>query len=96
MTAKFTHNSDRALTWSDPYPTKQKGKRKPIDVKTALGDVPESRFHLYQTADMAKRVKTMWVLYDQVTETQHFLYGQGWDEAQFAAKNRIIQTLEKE
>jgi len=81
------------LSWTDAYPVVPPKKRKPIDVKTAQGDVPEGRFHLYQTSDMAKKVKTMWVLYDQVTETQHFLYGEEWVGAQTAAERRIDQVL---
>ena len=85
------------ISWSDPYPVKPKGRGnfKPIDVKTAQGDVPEDRFHLYQTRDMVQWTPTMWVLYDEVTETQHYLYGEGWEGAQGRARYTITQVLQE-
>jgi len=86
------------ISWSDPYPVKPKGRGnfKPIDVKTAQGDVPEGRFHLYQTRHMVEVIPTMWVLYDQITEAQHYLYGEGWRGAETKGSQRISEILEGE
>ena len=65
------------ITWLDPVPTPFGSGKKKIDVKEASGDVPPDRFFLYQTPDAAKKVPTMWVLYDQGTKTQWFIYGEG-------------------
>lgn len=85
-----------SIAWNDPVLVKQKGRGnfKPIEVKTASGSAPEDRFHLYQTRAMAKQIPTMWVLFDQETGTQHYLYGEGWEGAQDKAAVRIQRILD--
>lgn len=79
------------ILWSEKTPVKQARKRKRVDVKIAQGF--EERFLLYQTADMIKKIPTMWVLYDQTTGTQHLLYGEGWEGAELKAASRIERVL---
>jgi hypothetical protein len=79
------------IRWSNPVPTKPKGRGNyaTIPVKTAGGSVPADRFRLFQTRDMQKKLPTMWVLWDEQSDTRHFIYGQGWEGAQQAAEGII-------
>lgn len=54
---------------------------------------PSERFLLYQTPDAAKKIPTMWVLYDQVTGTQWMLFGEGLEGAQAKAEIRISEII---
>jgi len=82
------------IAWSEPYPVIPEGKRKPVQVKMAGGEgVPEARFQLYQTRDMASKVPSMWMLHDSTTGTTWYLYGHGWEWAQSAADERIQKIL---
>lgn len=84
------------MKWSAPEMMPQEGKRTRVEVKTAILPEHYHRFHLYQTPDMARRVKTMWVLWDEKTGAQHYLCGDGWEGAEQAAAQRIGEILGKE
>jgi hypothetical protein len=79
------------ITWTKPYECPQ--GRKKIMVETAIIEKgPSDRFHLYG----GKRpIETMWTLFDQETDTQHFLYGEGWEGARKSAARRILEVLKK-
>jgi hypothetical protein len=76
-----------ATRWSKPYSVRQEGKRKPVEVETALLKGHKDRFHLYQTN--AGMIPSMWTLYDQTTGAQHFLCANGRPEAQTVASRRL-------
>ena len=81
------------ILWSEKTPVEQTGNPNPVDVKIAQGF--EDRFLLYQTADMIKKIPTMWILLDRTTGTQHMLYGEGWEGAELKAGSRIPGILSK-
>ncbi len=58
--------------------------------------VPESRFHLYQMKEMRGPLATMWILFDEPKNSQHYLCGEGWEGAQSAAEGRITEILAKD
>ncbi len=82
----------KKITWSDPVPTKQGRKKKLLDVKEATVGKKDSRFFLYNNG--GKLIPTMWTLYDKDTGSQHFLYGQGWEDTERTATGRIQEILE--
>lgn len=90
------------IGWVGPEQVKFRGARKKIPVEhasfespqcTLQGDGVTARFLLYQTPNAAKRIPTMWVLYDAENQTQHLLYGEGWPGAREAGSTRILKLL---
>ena len=65
--------------------------KKQIPVKTALLQEHEHRFHLYYSG--GKMISTMWTLWDEKTNIQWYLYGEGWEGAEKSAAERINEIL---
>ena len=79
----------RVVQWSEIGAAQRAGGAQVL-VRVVLGDDPP-RFILFQTAP--ERIDTMWTLWDVATETQWYLYGEGWEGAQRKAEIRIEKIL---
>lgn len=75
------------IKWSGPQEVEQEGKRKPIIAEAAMDD----RFVLCQSG--GEMIPTMWALYDQETQTTHYLGASGWNEAKRVATECITEVL---
>lgn len=81
------------IQWSG-FEQLQAGK-KTVPAKAVLPTEPNPvRFVLWQSG--GTQIPTMWTLYDYQTQTQHYLYGEGWEGAQAKAEERIGQVLSPE
>jgi hypothetical protein len=81
------------ITWKDPEPTPQQGKRKKILVSEAVIPGHEERFYLFQTS--GGMIPTMWTLWDTKTGAQHFLHGEDWEGAQRTSSERIPEIIKE-
>ncbi len=77
------------MTWSKFTETKQ--GRKKITVKIARVKSHQNRFYLYNSG--GKLVPSMWTLYDNWSDTQYFLYGADWRQAQKISDVKIKAIL---
>lgn len=81
------------VAWKKPVtvPLGRKGGKKKTEAHAAIVKGHTNRFVLYQSA--AKRIPTYWTLWDQETDTQHFLFGDGLADAKAHARDRIREIL---
>ena len=84
------------VAWKKPtlVPQGRSGRGKKIPVHAAIVRENTDRFLLYQTN--AKRIYSMWTLWDQAKDVQHFLYGDDLKQAKDNGVKRIRQVLEDE
>jgi hypothetical protein len=84
------------VAWKKPVlvPQGRSGRGKKVPVHAAIVKGNTDRFLLYQKSSTP--IPTMWTLWDQAKDVQHYLYGEGLAGAKSSATQRIQEVLEKE